>query len=212
MIGTPFETKKIFVGDRVVSKAFYGDRLMWQEDLPVFYTRIGGITFDGDIYYITEQELTGADTLKFTYEATGSAGCNVIGSYKSTASSSHNRSFYHAGSAYIRYYNGLYRASFNYNTKYEVSFGPTSFVANGTTKASWATKTYACEDPMYIGMLPNSASASLTGSFYGNIEVVGKAVFIPCIRNIDNAIGYYDMARQTFLSKQGTGTPVAIPL
>ena len=55
-----------------------------------------------------------------------------------------------------------------------------------------------------------ATSAKLTGTMYGNVEVVGKGFFIPAERISDGAIGYYDTITDSFLENDGSGTPAIL--
>lgn len=204
----------IFVGNTAVnpsnvSAIYVGNSLVWQTEIPELpydYTRIDGIIFDGSSWFVTDINLSGSDQLQFTYRAT--AGCNVIGSYEGS-SEDNNFSYYHTTNAYVRYDGSLYQPTMASNTDYVVKFGPTSFNVNGTNKSTWTQKEFTATSKMWIGMLPNSNAAKFKGTMYGNITVANKFNGIPCIRESDNEIGYYDTISHTFYENQGSGTLTA---
>ena len=82
-------------------------------------------------------------------------------------------------------------------------------LANGMrTDSSWTAKSFTCVSDMLIGSTSVGAtSAKFTGTMYGNIEVVGRAVFIPVERISDGEIGYYEAYSGAFLTNQLSGTP-----
>lgn len=171
------------------------------------YTAISAISFDsGKSYFITDAIITGDDTLKISYMA--HANCNVVGSYAS--SGDENYSIYHSSSAYIRYDGILKRASLSHNVRYNMIMSPTGLTDGETQLATWEKKEFTCADPLWIGMLPNSNVSSLSGIIYGNVELDGKFLGIPYIRNSDSAIGYYDVYTDSFYEKQGDGSISAI--
>jgi hypothetical protein len=57
--------------------------------------------------------------------------------------------------------------------------------------------------------LPNSSVSKFDGTIIGNITVGNRLRYIPCIRESDDVIGYYELMNQNFLEAQGSGTPVA---
>ena len=186
-------------------KLVFGD-----PDVPSEYKRLLDIIFDGDIYYVTNTYLTGADTTTFTMNATEN-GRNVLGCYTGSGSGN-NLSFYlstgNTGN-YVRYKDSLYRpilANSILNTDLTLSIGPTG-TTGFDTDATWTELEFVSPEAFYIGWLANATSPKFKGSFIGNITVSNSANFIPCERVSDNAIGYYDTYSNTFFENQGTGTP-----
>lgn len=186
-------------------KLVFGD-----PDVPSEYKRLLDIIFDGDIYYVTNTYLTGADTTTFTMNATEN-GRNVLGCYTGSGSGN-NLSFYlstgNTGN-YVRYKDSLYRpilANSIFDTDLTLSIGPTG-TTGFDTDATWTELEFVSPDAFYIGWLANASSPKFKGSFIGNIAVSNRANFIPCERVFDGAIGYYDTYSNTFFEKQGTGTP-----
>ena len=56
-------------------------------------------------------------------------------------------------------------------------------------------------------MLPNSTSPAYTGTIVGNITVGTRLKWIPCEREADGAVGYYEAVKGKFIAPTGTGTP-----
>ena len=179
-------------------------------ELPVGYKRLKDIIFDGEVYYVTDTYLTGADTTTFTINAT-EGNRNVLGCYTGS-SVGNNLSFYlstgNAGN-YVRYKDGLYRpvlASNKLNTDLTLSIGPTG-TTGFDTDATWTELEFVSPALFYIGWLTNATSSKFKGSFKGNITVSNRATLIPCERTSDGAIGYYNINDNVFFENQGTGTP-----
>ena len=202
--------KKILVGSNGViisnSKALY----MEDETLPAEYRKLTGIVYDGNVWYNTGEKLYGSDTIKVSYKA--SKGCNVFGCYTSTDAST-NYSLYlttTSGGKYMRYDGGTYNSYFTTNTRYDVTITPTG--THGLkTDSTWTQKTFTSDSDMLIGSISIGAtSAKFTGTMYGNIEVVGRMIYVPAERISDGAIGYYELISETFLVNQGSGTPTKL--
>lgn len=178
------------------------------DELPIGYKRLKDIIFDGGVYYVTDTYLTGADTTSFTINATENAR-NVLGCYTGS-SSGNNVSFYLATGGYgnyVRYKGGLYRPIINsIGQDYTLSITPTGTIGFDTN-ATWTKLEFTCPDKLYIGWLANATSPKFLGKFKGNITVSNRAKFIPCERQSDNEIGYYDLNSNTFFENQGAGTP-----
>ena len=175
-------------------------------ELPGQYTRIAGIVFDGNSWFVTDYHMQGSDTLDFTYLAT--ANGNVLGTYTATTSDD-NYSYYHTNAStgsYIRYDGTLKRYKVSHDQDFHLVMMPDGCTVNGTTAATWTAQSFTSEEPLWIGMLPNSTAASLKGRLVGEIIVPGRFKAIPCKRKADNEIGYYDPYSKTFYVNQGTGT------
>lgn len=69
-------------------------------------------------------------------------------------------------------------------------------------------ETFTTAATAYIGMLPNSSSPAYTGSIIGNILVSTRLKYIPCERESDGAVGYYETVNKEFIAPSGTGTPI----
>lgn len=202
--------KKVLVGNSGVIVS--GGNAQYVEDgtLPSAYRKLTGIVFDGNVWYATAIRLSGSDTLKFAFKA--SKACNVLGCYTSTDAQT-NYSLYvstTSGAKYLRYNGGTYNSYIASNTRYDVTITPTGSSGLGAS-VTWSQQTFTAVSDMLIGTTSTGAtSAKFTGTMYGNIEVVGKAVFVPAERISDGKIGYYDLVSETFLVNQGSGTPVSL--
>lgn len=179
--------------------------------LPEGYTKLAGITYESATYYkITDFLLTGADTMKFSFTAT--KACNVIGCYTTTSAQT-NYSMYastSSGAKYMRYNGGTYNSQIVANKKYDVVITPTG--ATGLDQTStWEQKDFTCESDLCIGTTsPSASSAKLDGTLYGDIVVEGRLHLVPCKRDSDNVVGYYDLKSKTFYEPTGSApTPVA---
>lgn len=178
--------------------------------VPAEYRRLTGIVFDGNVWYDTGMPLQGSDTVKIAYSAT--KACNVFGCYTS-GDAQDNYSLYlttTSSGKYMRYNGGTYNSYFATNTRYDVTITPTG-TDGMRTDSTWTAKSFTCPTDMLIGSTSVGAtSAKFTGTMYGDIEVVGRAIFIPVERISDSEIGYYNPVTDTFLENQGTGTPTAL--
>lgn len=185
-----------------------GALCMVDDELPSGYKRLSGITFDGEVYYVTNYHIRGTDTLRFSFKAT-ETGRNVIGCYNGTDATDNLSFYFSTGSAgvYLRYNGGLYRPVAWTNTSYNCVISPTG-VTGLSTDASWTEVDFTSAAALFIGWLDNATSPKFRGDMYGSIVVDSRANFIPVERQSDGAIGYWD--GQTFLENQGTGTPVSL--
>ena len=181
------------------------------DELPLGFKRITSIRFDGDFWYDTGEALTGDDDVTMTLANTSSSGQNVFGSYNGTSAGTKNFSLYIYGggstsSSYFRYGDQLARPKFGSN-EHTITFGK-SGTDGFSTDVSVTPDTFETPANAYIGMLPNSSSAAYTGSIIGNILVSDRLKYIPCERQSDGAVGYYEAVKGVFLEPSGTGTPV----
>lgn len=192
-----------------VMKVAVGSEVVWVNHavVPSTFRRLTGIVFDGGVVYDTGIPLHGNDTLRFDFSAT--KACNVLGCY-TTADAQTNYSLYVSTSSsakYMRYNGGTYSSYIATNTRYNVIITPTG-TDGMRNDSSWTAKSFVCESDMLIGSTSwGATSAKFTGTMYGNIEVVGLAVFIPVERISDGEIGYYEAYTGSFLTNQGDGTP-----
>lgn len=186
--------------------------LVWKDrELPVGYIRIQYITFGGSTYYETNEKLYGSDVVTITIDNFVQSGQNLFGCYSGTSDNVWNFSMYVYGSAtgqaYWRYGQKLYRPTVGSTTLHTLTFG-----AGGTTgfktDVSYDEVEFETIDTARIGALPNSSSPKYDGDIIGNITVGNRLRFIPCIRQSDGKIGYYELMNQNFLEPQGS-TPVA---
>lgn len=181
------------------------------DELPVGYKRIASIKGDGSLYYDTGEKLLGSDVITLTASPATSSGQNLFGAYSGTGDSNYNFSLFVYLSAssqcYLRYGNSLYRPIWGSTAKRTVSIGApatTGFYSDrNITEQDFTT-----DDNAWIFALPNSSSAKFTGYIYGEITVGNRLKYIPCERESDNVIGYYETHTQTFLEPKG-GTPTA---
>lgn len=168
-----------------------GSLQMVDDELPAGYKRVLGFAMNNNSYWeIEDFPLYGSDTLRFSFEATDA--CNVIGAYSGSASGNNYSLYVGSSSNYLRYKNGAYNSAVDFNTRYDVEITPTG--SKGTkVESTWTEQSFATPTNLCIGTTATSASsAKLKGNLYGNIEVVGRAKFIPCERVSDNVLGYYD--------------------
>ena len=189
-----------------------GTLTMVDDELPSGYKRITSIKFDGDFWYELEEALTGDDDVTMTLDDTLSSGQNVFGSYNGTASGKKNFSLYIYGgistnSSYLRYGEQLVRPKLGSGER-TITFGK-SGTSGFQTDAAITPEEFTTPANAYIGMLPNSSSPAYTGSIIGNVLVGTRLKYIPCEREHDGVIGYYEAVNGAFLEPIGTGTPVA---
>lgn len=181
------------------------------DELPSGYKRIESIEFDGDFYYETGEAMTGDDDVTLTLDGTKTTGQNIFGSYNGTTSGTKNFSLFIYGngsstSSYFRYGEQLLRPKFGSGER-TIIFGK-SGTSGFATDASATPETFTTPANAYIGMLPNSTSPAFSGTIVGNILIGNRLKYIPCERQSDGAIGYYELVKGTFLAAVGTGTPV----
>lgn len=180
------------------------------DELPVGYKRITEIRFDGDFYYNTNESLTGDDDVTMTLANTSTTGQNIFGSYNGTSAGTKNFSLFIYGNGsqsncYFRYGEQLLRPRFGTGER-TITFGK-SGTDGFATDVSGTPETFTTPANAYIGMLPNSTSPAFTGSIIGNILVGNRLKYVPCERQSDNAVGYYELNSGVFLEPVGTGTP-----
>lgn len=179
------------------------------DELPSGYKRVVDITFDGSVFFDTGQKLFGTDVVTMTVTPSGATGQNLFGAYSGTGEDVENFSLYVYGSnssnCYFRYGQELLRPNLG-TSKQTISFG-----AGGTsgfrTDATTETQEFTSTDNAYIGTLPNSTSPKFSGTIFGDILVGERLKYVPCKRESDNVIGYYELVNGEFLEPQGSGTP-----
>ena len=178
--------------------------------VPSGYKRLTGINFDGNVWYNTGMRLYGSDTLRFSFQVT--KACNVLGCYTTTSAQT-NYSLYcstTSGSKYLRYNGGTYDSYIATNTRYDVTITPTGS-SGMRTDSTWTAKTFTTESDMLIGTTSIGAtSAKLTGKMFGDIEVEGRAYFVPYEKESDNSIVYINVMTGDVYTNQGSGTPTKI--
>ena len=190
-----------------------GTLKMVDDELPVGYKRLTGISFGGNVWYETGEALTGNDEVTMTLGDTASQGQNVFGSYNGTSSGAKNFSLFIYGngsttSSYFRYGDQLLRPRYG-NGERTITFGK-SGTDGFAADASATPDTFETPANAYIGMLPNSTSPSYTGDIKGNILVGTRLKWIPCERTSDGVIGYYEQVKDVFIEPSGTGTPTSL--
>ena len=178
-------------------------------ELPIGFREVAGFSANDDCYWvITDFKLKGSDTVKISFSVT--AVCNVFGCYTNSSATT-NYSLYVATSSgdYLRYNGGAYSSVVDLNKRYDVTITPTGSIGMKVPK-TWTQKSFTAASDMCIGTTSTGASsASLKGSIYGRIEVVGRALFIPCERMEDGVMGYYDNVSDKFFAP-AVGTPTEI--
>lgn len=187
-----------------------GTLKMVDDELPAGYKRVLGFSMNNNSYWeIADFPLYGSDTLHFSFDATDA--CNVIGAYSGSASGNNYSLYVGSSSNYLRYKNGAYNSGVSYNTRYDVEITPTG-TSGMKTDSTWTEQTFTTPTNLCIGTTATSASsAKLKGNLYGNIEVVGRAKFVPCERVSDNVLGYYDLIGEAFY-EQASGYSGAVSL
>lgn len=181
------------------------------DELPVGFKRLASIKFDGDFWYETGEVMTGDDDVTMTLSGTVTTGQNVFGSYNGTGTGTKNFSLYLYGggstsNCYLRYGEQLLRPRFGSGER-TITFGK-SGTSGFSIDVTVEPETFTTVAGAFIGMLPNSTSPAYTGTIVGNILVGTRLKWIPCERESDGAVGYYEAVKGVFLEPVGTGTPV----
>ena len=194
--------------DPVPIKCNNGVLKMVDDELPAGYNRVLGFSIKNNAYWeIPNFPMNGSDTLRFSFEAADA--CNVIGAYSGIASGNNYSLYVSQSSNYLRYKNGAYNSNVDFDTRYDVEITPTGS-SGMKVDSTWTAQTFTTPTNFCIGTTSATASsAKLKGNLYGNIEVVGRAKFIPCERISDNVLGYYDLIGETFYMPT-SGTPTSL--
>ena len=187
-----------------------GTLKMVDDELPTGYKRVLGFKMNNNSYWeIADFPLYGSDTLRFSFDATDA--CNVLGAYSGSASGNNYSLYVSTSSNYLRYKSGAYNSAIDYDKRYDVELAPTGS-SGMKVDSTWTAQTFTTPTNLCIGTTAKSASsAKLKGNLYGNIEVVGRAKFVPCERVSDNALGYYDTIGKAFY-EQASGFGGAVSL
>lgn len=183
--------------------------------LPEEYTEVAGFTFDSDCYFEIEGlKLKGSDTVMFSM--TPRAACNVFGCY-TTSDADNNYSLYVStanNAKYLRYDGSTYKSKFasgDLGKRYDISITPTG--SHGFPEGqddTWTEATFEASTDMCIGTTAtNASSAKFKGDLIGNFVVVGRFNGIPCKRDSDDVLGYYDTVSGTFY-EPASGTPTVV--
>lgn len=196
--------------DPVPIKCNNGTLTMVDDELPAGFKRLASIKFDGDVWYETGEAMTGDDDVTMTLDGTSTAGQNVFGSYNGTSSGAKNFSLYLYGggstsNSYLRYGGQLLRPRFGSGER-TITFGKSGTIGF-SVDVTVEPDTFTTEAGAFIGMLPNSSSPAYTGSIIGSILVGTRLKWIPCERESDGAVGYYEAVKGNFIAPTGTGTP-----
>ena len=188
---------------------------MVDDELPSGYKRVLGYQCDNNaMWEITDFHLRGSDTVRISFSI--SAACNVFGCYQG-ADATDNYDLYAsttAGSKYFRYANGTYLSywsSANLGQRFDVVYTPTG--SSGMPQDStWTAKTFESANDLLIGSTTLTGSSSkLRGNLYGEIIVDWRLKLIPCERQSDGVLGYYDTYSGTFFEPY-TGFTGAVSL
>lgn len=181
---------------------------MTYQGVPDGYTRVEYLEGNNSGYVPTDIKLSGTDTLRMkiaTVSATNST-C-LIGCYSGTSAST-NFSIYTQFSvnSICRYGSESHSVwKLSANTEYTLEMSSTGLTVNGSVLSSWSAETFTSPKNMFIGWINDSASRKFIGKLY-EVEVVGRFNGVPCKRNSDNALGYYDTVTNTFFPAEGTLT------
>lgn len=193
-----------------------GTNLLAVQDglLPSGYRELTGINFDGDSYYNTNEKLYGSDIITLQLSGTTATGQNVFGAYAGTASGIKNFSLYIYGNgssnrSYYRYNTTLYRPTYGSGTRTLV-FGATEETSGFSINVNTTIANFESTEVAYIGWLPHSTSPKYTGNILGRITAGNRLIWIPCERQSDGAIGYYELNSDTFIENSGEGTPTSL--
>ena len=188
---------------------FYLDEWIKATQLPAEYTRQKGFTYNNNAYFkITGFKLKGSDTVRISFSVL--TGCNVFGCYQGTEQSD-NYDLYVSvspGAKYLRYGDGTYLSYWsaeNLGSRFDVVFAPTG--THGMPEDStWTEKSFTSANDLLIGATTTTGTSSkLVGNIYGDIIVDGRLILVPCKRNSDSELGYYDTIGQTFYEQTGSG-------
>lgn len=183
--------------------------------LPDGYTKVKGFSFNSDCYFVvTDLKLQGSDTVKFSMVP--NAACNVFGCY-TTSDANNNYSLYVStanNAKYLRYDGATYKSKFangDLGQRYDITITPTG--SHGFPEGqddTWTEATFEASTDMCIGTTAtNASSAKFKGDLIGAFIVEDKFKGIPCKRDSDNVLGYYDTVSKTFFEPTA-GTPTVV--
>lgn len=179
------------------------------DELPSGYRRLESIRFSGNTYYETQEKLYGTDIVTMTIADFVSSGQNLFGCYSGANETNFSMYIYgtSTGQAYWRYGQTLYRPTVGSTAERTITFG-----AGGTTgfknDVTYDTVDFETDSTAWIGGLPNSSSAKFSGRIDGNILVSNRLKYIPCEREADGAICYYEAVNGVVLEPHGDA-PIA---
>ena len=183
----------------------------WEgQAIPAGYRQIAGIVMNAATYYrITDFSLHGSDTVRVSIAA--EASCNVFGCY-TTASAEDNYSLYVStanNAKYMRYDGGTYKSQWrnqDFGERFDLVITPTgSSGFPGTQDDTWTEASFEGSSDMCIGSTsPSATSSKFKGTFFGAFVVDGRFEGIPCERESDGKVGYYDRISRQFYEPIGT--------
>ena len=181
------------------------------DELPRGYKRLESINFDGSTHYETGEKLNGEDIVTLELSGTSQTGQNVFGCYSGTSSGIKNFSLYIYGAgsssnSYFRFGEQLLRPRYGSGRRV-ISFGKGG-TEGFTVDATAQDETFVTDAEAWIGMLPNSSSPAYTGNIWGSIFVGTRLRWIPCERQSDGVVCYYEKYKGTILEPVG-GNPTA---
>lgn len=180
--------------------------------LPDGYRKVKSLTFNNNAHYeITDFYLKGSDTIKFACSITGA--CNVIGTYAGSNMANYDLYASTSNVNFLRYYMSTYNSKLLPNKRYDIELTPTG--SHGMEIDSvWEEVEFVCEGRVfYIGnTMPSGTSAKMKGTFYGDVIVEDDEGLrfkgVPCVRESDNTVGYYDLVSKTFYEPTGENPTV----
>lgn len=176
--------------------------------LPAWYSKLDYIEMNNSVYYtITGFKLNWHDTVRFSYEWTNAnSACNILWSY-TTPNAQDNRSIYiwnSVSAKYLRYDWWTYSSYSLANKKYDVVITPTWSLWMETEETR-EEKDFTCSVDFNVWITWTSAtSAKFIWKLYWNIVVDWRLNLVPCKRDIDDVIWYYDTFSSTFFEPART--------
>ena len=182
----------------VIEIARNGQQL-WR-GLPDGFTPLEFILGNNNAYINTGFNLTDTDIVRGKFNLSGAA--NVFGCFTSSTGTD-NYSFYTGASnsskLYARMDGKLDQSGYSVmNEDIDVYMDKTGLWINEIQKASFTNiGTFTASAPFYIGWLANSSSPKIVGKIY-NIEIIGKFLGVPAVRDSDEVCGLYDFISKTF--------------
>lgn len=185
---------------------------MVDDELPAGYKRVLGYSCNNDSYWvITDFHLMGSDTVHISVSI--DAACNVFGCYQG-ASATDNYDLYastSSGGKYFRYADGTYLSYWapeNLGKRFDIIFSPKG--SKGMPEDStWTPTEFTSANNLLLGATTlTGTSAKLKGNLYENFEVNSRLKLIPCERETDGNLGYFDTYTEKFF--ESVGTPVSL--
>ena len=179
---------------------------MVDEDLPAGYKRLLDLSTSGNLRYVSNIFLTGADTLAFTYM---SESGNLLGSFNAT-NANDNYSYYPSTNALAKYarYNGQMGGSSSAPyTEYSIVISPNG-ITGSRNPSEFNPTEFVCSTPFCVFATSDDGSVISSATIYGNIEISGsqRISLIPC-ENPSGVLGWYDTLHGEFVEPKGEGVP-----